>query len=248
MKADHLPLEPILRSLVVPMSGAEQQTFVRNSAMSFAGSNDRTVPAFMEAPGNQALQAPLLPRVAAQIPGRYMLEDRREHCCTTTDISPTDVALEAEVIPSLDERVVLYLQHLGRLEGRTVRVSRHGFALVLHNREAKQEKIGDHLTWLVNRHLLGRPQERRHERIVPIHTFCNLKMSNGLEQIVRLIDVSISGAAFRPQGNPLRRLLAGSHVELGSRRGRIVRTFNKEAVIEFDSAIEASEFDETIVL
>ena len=55
-------------------------------------------------------------RVKVVLLGRYMLADRREFPCQTIDMSPGGVALFAPVKGTAGERVVAYIDQLGRIE------------------------------------------------------------------------------------------------------------------------------------
>jgi len=50
-----------------------------------------------------------------------MLADRREFPCQVTDMSPGGMALVAPVNGKAGERVIAYVDHIGRLEGTIAR-------------------------------------------------------------------------------------------------------------------------------
>jgi hypothetical protein len=56
-------------------------------------------------------------RVKVNLLGRYMLADRREFPCQVVNMSPGGMALMAPVVGQPGERVIAYVDHLGRLEG-----------------------------------------------------------------------------------------------------------------------------------
>jgi tetratricopeptide (TPR) repeat protein len=60
-------------------------------------------------------------RTKSSVPGRYMLEDRREFPCHSIDISPGGIGLMAPVPGEIGTRVVVYLEQIGRIEGFIVR-------------------------------------------------------------------------------------------------------------------------------
>ena len=68
-------------------------------------------------------------RVKVNLLGRYMLADRREFPCQVTDMSPGGMALVAPIAGQPGERVIAYVDHLGRLEGKIARVVENGFAM-----------------------------------------------------------------------------------------------------------------------
>lgn len=135
-------------------------------------------------------------RIRVALLGRYMLADRKEYACQTMDMSPGGVSLVAPVKGEIGARVVLYLEHIGRIEGEIARHTPHGFAVAIAATVRKRDKIASQLTWLGNRHELGLPEDRRHERIVPRNPVCEMKLESGRVTIIRLIDISMSGASI----------------------------------------------------
>jgi len=169
-----------------------------------------------------------------------MLEDRREFPCQTIDMSPAGLALFAPVRAPVGSRVVAYLDDIGRVEGITTRQLDAGFALALSVSPAKREKLADQLTWLANRHILGLPEDRRHERISPRNTRSTLVMPDGREYLAKLIDISLSGAALNTDSQPA----IGTIVTVGRTKGRVVRQFAGGIAIEFMRLMPVESFDE----
>ncbi|TMJ59547.1 MAG: PilZ domain-containing protein [Alphaproteobacteria bacterium] len=58
-------------------------------------------------------------RVKIHLLGRYMLPDRREFPCQIINMSPGGLALLAPGIGNVGDRVIAYLDHIGRVEGKT---------------------------------------------------------------------------------------------------------------------------------
>jgi hypothetical protein len=183
-------------------------------------------------------------RVPIVLLGRYMLEDKREFPCQTTDMSPGGVAIVAPVRGEVGERVVAYLDQIGRVEGKIARHTERGFAMCLSLPFAKREKIANQLTWLINRDALGMPEDRRHERIVPHRRHAILKIEGDREHVVKVIDVSVSGAAICTPAKPA----IGTKVVLGQMTGQVVRIFEGGVAITFDKMITVERFDENINL
>lgn len=183
-------------------------------------------------------------RVKISLLGRYMLADRREFPCQTIDMSPGGVALAAPMRAELGERVVVYLDNVGRIEGKVSRHMEDGFALELNVPLRKREKLADQLTWLANRAALGMPEDRRHERIEPRIRRATMRMENGEEYPVKLIDVSLSGAAMHVTIRPK----MGALVTVGETVGRVVRHFDGGIALEFTRLLPEAHFDEDIKL
>jgi hypothetical protein len=168
-------------------------------------------------------------RVRVNLLGRYMLADRREFPCQVVNMSPGGMALIAPVTGAPGERIIAYVDHLGRLEGHIARTFANGFAMTIAATARKRDKLAAQLTWLANRHILGLPEDRRHGRIVPRNPSGRLVMPNGLNITCRIIDVSQSGAAVATDQRPA----VGALVTLGKVQGRVVRHLEDGFAIEF---------------
>lgn len=179
-------------------------------------------------------------RVSINLLGRYMLADRQEYPCQITDISPGGVALVAPVRGAEGERVVCYFDHVGRIEGVISRQLGSGFALRVTVPLIKREKLAEQLTWLANRHDLGMPEDRRHERIVPKNPRSTLLLADGTSYPVRLVDISISGAAMLSDV----KVLVGTAVTVGKTPARVVRVSASGLAVEFVRLIPAEQFNE----
>jgi PilZ domain len=185
-------------------------------------------------------------RMKVALLGRYMLADRKEYACQTIDMSPGGISLVAPVKGVVGERVVLYLEHVGRVEGEITRHTAYGFAVSISATVRKRDKLASQLTWLGNRHDLGLPEDRRHERIVPRNPACELKLESGRVSVVRLIDVSMSGAAVSAEDKD--KLAIGTSVTLGKTPGKVVRHFQGGMAIEFLLSLSPDRFDDNLIL
>ncbi len=183
-------------------------------------------------------------RVKVRLTGQFMRQDRREFPCATIDISPGGIAFEAEASGEIGERIIAYLNQIGRVEGTVARHFYGGFAIQMKLPPLKREKLADQLTWLANRQVLGMPEDRRHERIAPRNRNTTLTLPGGREHLARLIDVSRSGAALTVEANPP----IGTPVSVGSRPAQVVRQFNGGLAVEFNRLIPAEMLDEEIRL
>ena len=86
-------------------------------------------------------------RVPVSVFGRCLLANQLEIPCQAINISPGDVGFVAAHLPALDEHVIVYLDHVGRLEGKVVRHFEGGFALLLINTPRKREKLAARIEW-----------------------------------------------------------------------------------------------------
>ncbi|MBO6511001.1 MAG: PilZ domain-containing protein [Roseibium sp.] len=175
-------------------------------------------------------------RVQVNILGRFMLEDRREYPCQVIDMSPGGMAMITPVTGKVGERVIAYLDHLSRVEGRISRVIDGGFAVELRNTARKRDKIANVLTWLANRDELNLPEDRRHDRFVPKNPMTRMIRQDGSEHVCRIIDVSLSGAAIATD-IPAE---AGESITLGKMHARVVRRIEGGIAVEF-AAVQSRE-------
>jgi hypothetical protein len=181
-------------------------------------------------------------RVTVELMGRYMLESRREYPCQTTNISPGGVALVAPVSGALGERVVVYLDQLGRVEGSIVRLLANGFAINLSATIRKRDKLASQLTWLANRQILGMPEDRRHERLQPRNPRTVVTLDNGVQVIARLLDISTSGAGVSTD----LKLEMGQRIVVGRLPAKVVRIFDGGVAVEFGRILTEPEIDSDV--
>jgi PilZ domain len=183
-------------------------------------------------------------RVPLVVLGRYMLSTRQEYPCQTVDMSPGGLALVTPVRGLIGERIVVYLEHLGRIEGQIVRHTELGVALAIGATIRKRDKLASQLTWLANRQALGLPEDRRHERIVPRHTAVRVALPDRGEATGRLIDVSLSGAALTLAEPPP----IGAAITIGRTPARVVRHIEGGIAVEFALPLSPERFDESVAL
>ncbi len=193
------------------------------TAMAIPLTKPRTVPRAEERRRHQRVKVNLL--------GRYMLADRRDFPCQVVDMSPGGMALITPVVGAPGERVIAYVDHLGRLEGKIARLIDNGFAMTISATSRKRDKLAAQLTWLANRQILNLPEDRRHGRFTPRNTMARLILPNGTNVTCRVIDLSASGTAvaIAPELRPD----VGAAITIGKTTGRVVRHIDDGFAIEF---------------
>lgn len=168
-------------------------------------------------------------RVRLNLLGRFMLANGEEYPCQVINMSPGGAALVTAVIGEPGERVIAYIDEIGRVEGKIVRNFEGGFAFAINATQRKRDKLANQLTWLANRTSLGMPEDRRHERVQPRNPYSRIKLPDGRTYACRVIDMSISGAAVAIQVRPA----LGTEVTLGRMRARVVRHFSEGVAVQF---------------
>jgi hypothetical protein len=179
-------------------------------------------------------QLPRFQRVKISVLGRYMLADRREFPCQVLEMSPGDAHVVAPVAGTVGEKVIAYLDHLGRIEGAITALIDGGFSMEVTASGRKRDKMAAQLTWLANKDILNLPEDRRHERVVPDNRHSTVVLDDGRRYNCKIIDISLSGAAIELAVRPA----MGTPVTLGRMRARVVRHFQDGVAVEFASAQE----------
>jgi PilZ domain. len=144
-------------------------------------------------------------------------------------MSPGGVAMLAPGIGNVGDRVIAYLDHVGRVEGKITRIIDNGFAMSIGATPRKRDKLASQLTWLANRDILNLPEDRRHDRIIPRNPIAILTMEDGQRMTCRIIDLSLSGAACAAEYHPPIKSL----VSLGQVQARVVRHLEDGFALEF---------------
>lgn len=196
-------------------------------------SDDLPSPQFI-APNRTRADSGKFQRVRVSVLGRYMLADRREFPCQILEMSPGDALMIAPV-PGLDgEKVIAYIDHVGRIEGTILNQVDGGFRMDIAASPRKRDKMAAQLTWLANKDVLNLPEDRRHERVVPDIRHSTVVLDDGRRYNCKIIDISLSGAAVELDVRPA----MGTPITLGRMRARVVRHFQNGVAVEFASAQE----------
>src|SRR5436190_22896283 len=102
---------------------------------------DNNTPARSPRPVRAYAQLPRFQRVKVSVLGRYMLADRREFPCQVLEMSPGDAVVVAPVAGGVGERVIAYLDHIGRIEGQISGESEGGFVMEVAASPRKRDKM-----------------------------------------------------------------------------------------------------------
>jgi c-di-GMP-binding flagellar brake protein YcgR len=170
-------------------------------------------------------------RVKVNLLGRYMLENQHEYPCQVVNMSPGGMIIITPVTGTVGERVIAYVDQIGRIEGKIVRLIENGFAMTISATVRKRDKLAAQLTWLANRETLNLVEERRHGRFAPKNPSARLVLPSGKNLACRVIDLSQSGAAVSVADDL--RPPVGAMVTLGKVQGRVVRHIENGFAIEF---------------
>lgn len=167
-------------------------------------------------------------RVELRLNGRFM-HDGADHSFLTVNISCGGAQFEARALPDIGAAVVCYFDDLGRVMGRVVRHVSEGFAVVFDATQHKKDKLADRLLWLINHKKYDLQDERSAPRKAAGGPAL-ITRANGTKLQCRVIDISLTGAAFEFDG-PVP--IVGEYVRVGGIRGEVVRAITGEFAIRF---------------
>jgi len=167
-------------------------------------------------------------RVDLRLSGRFLFEGA-DHTFITEDISCGGARLEAVAFPEIGTSIVCYFDDLGRVAANVARKTDNGFAVTFQSPQHKTDKLADRLVWLLNHKKYDLDDERSAPRKAAGGPAL-VTRSNGTKMQCRVIDISLTGAAFELDG-PIP--LVGEHVRVGSLRGEVVRSITGEFAIRF---------------
>lgn len=169
-------------------------------------------------------------RLPVEMSGRMMDAAGQEHACRTADISPGDMRIHSLCEPAVGDRVVFYLDALGRLEGHVVRRIGEGeFAVRLNTSARKRERIAESLTWRINSLALALEGEESASRADP--SLAALRLETGALIEGEIIDFSLIGMAVRAARRPP----IGAWVRIGLVHGRVARYIDGGFAVDFET-------------
>lgn len=179
-------------------------------------------------------EPPRFQRVKVSILGRYMLADRREFPCQVVEMSPGDAVMIAPASGEPGERIIAYLDDIGRVEGPIAEIIDGGFVVNLMASPRKRDKMAAQLTWLANKDILGLPEDRDFDRLVPDNRHSAIVLDDGRRYDCKILDISLSGAAIDIAVRPA----IGTPVTLGRMQARVMRHFENGIGVQFVSVQE----------
>ena len=169
-------------------------------------------------------------RLPLVIGGRLLDSAGREHDCRTADISPGDVRIVATTPPDVGERIVIYLDGIGRVSGKVARTCGEGEVAVIFDFSAhKREKLAEQLTLAINRDLGIEPEP--HAISGADAQLVKLQFETGEAYDGEVIDFSLAGVTIRTRRAPP---LIGVWVRVGAIYGRVARLTEDGFAIDFE--------------
>lgn len=175
--------------------------------------------------------------VQVDLEGRMMREDFSEQKCKVERMSPAAASFICASQPVVGEKIISYIDQLGRLEGIVSNITSDSFEVIINATPRKQTKLAAQLTWLANKHELQGIEDRKHAREYVEDQNSEIRLEDGRTYPCRIIDLSVSGAAFEVGIRPE----IGTTIWLGSMKGSVVRHFETGVSMQFASVQQKAE-------
>lgn len=173
---------------------------------------------------------------------RLLLPQGVERACEVTAIDPDGArVLTAEPVCA-GTPVIAHIEEVGRVDGVAGEAAEDGFWLEFSFLGPRRARFIRHLRWLIQKERGQAAEERRHTRFQPSETSARITFPGGREQVVEVLDISLSGAGIKSRTKPS----IGSPLTLGRMRGRVVRHFENGFAIEFLTPLERSDLDSAL--
>lgn len=168
------------------------------------------------------------PRYVLSLPGRFMRADKLDYPCRLKNISVAGAAMTTSVALTAGEHIIVYLLHLGGIEGNVVRPLDDGFAMSITATQRKRDKLAAQIQRLSTEIDIPEAEERQFPRR-PAYEVATLAMLDGTVLECPMLNVSPSGASIvTPIKPPL-----GTEVILASQRAVVVRHHEEGIAVEF---------------
>ena len=169
-------------------------------------------------------------RSAIQAPTRFIINDELEATGQLSDISKGGLFMLTDAPAEEGDKVVVYPEGLGRLEGRVVRRRADGVAVQFAMSDTYRELLHRRIAAALE----GKPYLRIADRRSCRRTVLNIDVAveivgTGQSIQCRIDNISNSGAAIQSQNRPP----VGANVRLGTMDGKVLRHTEEGFIVRF---------------
>ena len=176
-------------------------------------------------------------RAHVPVSGRLMVPSGEEFDCHVVDISQVGIALNCKAEPELDDKIIVYLNDLGRFEGIIVRKIAEGFAIETRLPPNQRLRLVERIDWLLQRNTEDKRSARRRAPTAnELTDKTHIIVKDGIEVPYNVLDISTTGAHLEIRNRPN----IGTPVTIGKMLGRVVRHTQEGVGIEFLNAATTS--------
>ena len=171
-------------------------------------------------------------RVDLPLKARFLNDEGQEHPCIVVNISAGGALVRAKFPPAFGKPVVLYIDKLGRFEGRVTRSGASMFAISYAHKRAKNARTADDLTEVMN---MGRRSlDRRGTPRVRHNAPALVYFEDGRTEKCAILDISLTGASIEITPRPP----LGARLILGRMTAKVVRRHETGVGVVFTGTAE----------
>lgn len=177
------------------------------------------------------------PRVDISLRARFLTSEGVEKPCLVANISAGGALCRTLTPPAENESVVLYIDRVGRFEGKVVRSGRRTFAVDYRGRRSKSNRTADALTIALNsKRKVNKTAAPRIKQDAPALVI----LENGETRPCSILDISLTGASIEIEPKPP----LGAQITLGKMAAKVVRRHETGVAVVFSGS--ARKLDEAI--
>lgn len=174
-------------------------------------------------------------RLSATLKARYLDQSGREKPCAIINISAGGALLKAKNPPAPNEKIILYIDQVGRFEASVLRINGQEFAVSYETKRIKNARTADNLTKIINKSRQG--TDRRKTPRIEQNEQAVIYLEDGTSRACSIMDISLTGASLEIAPRPA----LGSHIILGRMTAKVVRRHDKGVSVIFVGAAERME-------
>ena len=156
-------------------------------------------------------------RVEIPLKARFLNANNREFPCIVANISAGGALLRTKHPPDAGDRVVIYIDDVGRFEGSVVRAGKNSFAVDYRGRKKKSKRTADLLIQALNNK--GRRLDRRAAPRIKTDSDATVVLESGDIVACSIRDISLTGASLEITPQPP----LGAPLKLGKMMAKVVR-------------------------
>jgi PilZ domain len=177
-------------------------------------------------------------RVDLPLKARFLDDKGEERPCIVLNVSAGGALLRAKNPPAFGKAVVLYIDKLGRFEGRVIRSGGNSFAINYEKKREKSARIADDITEVM--HKGRRSLDRRNTPRIRQDAPALVHFENGRTEKCAILDISLTGASIEVDPRPP----LGMRLILGRMMAKVVRRHDTGVGIVFTGS--ADRMDDVI--
>lgn len=174
----------------------------------------------------------MIDQTGLDVPGRLMVPSGEETTCSVTRITADDMHVACQLSVTPGDRVIVYLEALGRVEGTVSGLGSGSFALKTDLQVRQLERLTERLGEFLESRKSGierRQAIRREPTAAELQENTRMKTDSNVEVPCTVLDISVTGAHLETGTRPP----IGANIFVGRMTGRIVRHTTQGVGIEF---------------